>query len=57
MATLTERKSKAGTVSYKVKWTQGGRDGSYESETFTNKRRALRFQTEVEAAGNRWPDG
>ncbi len=57
MATLTERKSKAGTVSYKVKWTQGGRVGSYESETFTNKRRALRFQTEVEAAGNRWPDG
>jgi len=57
MATLTERKSKAGTVSYKIKWTQGGRDGSYESETFTNKRRALRFQTEVEAAGNRWPDG
>ena len=57
MATLTERKSKAGTVSYKVKWTQGGRSGSYESETFTNKRRALRFQTEVEANGNRWPDG
>ena len=57
MATLTERKSKAGTVTYKIKWTQGGRSGSYESETFTNKRRALRFQTEVEAAGNCWPDG
>lgn len=57
MATLNERTSKTGTVTYKVKWTQGGRGGSYESETFTNERRALRFQTEVEAAGNRWPEG
>jgi hypothetical protein len=40
-----------------VKWTQGGRDGSYESETFTDWRRALRFQTEMEAGDNRWPDG
>ncbi len=52
MATLGERTSKNGSISYKVKWTQGGRGGSYESETFTNKRRALRFQAEVEAAGN-----
>ena len=48
MATLTERTGKSGTVTYKIKWTQGGRSGSYESETFTDRRRALRFQTEVE---------
>jgi integrase len=57
MATLMEHVSKAHRVTYKVKWTQGGRGGSYESETFTDRRGALRFQSEVEAAGNRWPEG
>lgn len=32
-------------------------DGTWQSDTFGTKRQALRFQCDVEDAGNRWPAG
>ncbi len=39
-------------------WKEGGgRDGSWESETFSSKAQAVRFRRDVDDAGQRWPDG
>ena len=58
MATLENRPAKNDptTVSYRIKWRQ---DGHPEGETFGpgHRNQAKRFQLDVEAAGNRWPEG
>ncbi|MFB7916653.1 hypothetical protein [Streptomyces sp. NPDC056061] len=35
MATVRKREWKDGTITYQVRWVQGGRDGSNESGTAT----------------------
>jgi integrase len=41
-----------------VKWVLGGaRGGRWQSETFDDRRVALKFQAMAEANGHRWPDG
>lgn len=58
MASLVTRPRKDGTTAYKVQWRLGGsRDGLWQSETFDDRRQALRFQTLVEAHGHLWPTG
>ncbi len=58
MATLETRpwKSDPTIASYRIKWRQ---DGHPEGETFgpDHRSQALRFQRDVEAAGERWPEG
>ena len=53
MATIVERRRRDG-VAFQVRWRQ---DGAWQSDTFGTKRQALRFQCDVEDAGNRWPTG
>lgn len=53
MAFVVER-VRLGGAAYQVRWRQ---DGRWHSDTFGTKRQALRFQCDVEDAGNRWPDG
>src|SRR5258706_14063846 len=53
MATIVERRRRDG-VDYQVRWRQ---DGSWQSDTFGTRRQAMRFQCDVEEAGNRWPEG
>ena len=58
MATLVTRVRKDGSKAYRVKWPLGGRRGApWQSETFEDRRAAVKFQTHVEANGHRWPDG
>jgi integrase len=58
MASVVNRKHKSGEVSYKVQWLLGGRRGApWQSETFADRRAALKFQALVDANGQRWPDG
>jgi integrase len=58
MATVVTRKHKSGEHTYKVQWLLGGRRGApWQSETFTDRRAALKFVALVDAAGQRWPDG
>jgi integrase len=58
MATVVSRKRSDGTLAYRVKWVLGGaRGGRWQSETFDDRRIALKFQAMVEANGHRWPDG
>jgi integrase len=58
MATVVTRKHKSGERTYKVQWLLGGRRGApWQSETFTDRRAALKFVALVDAAGQRWPDG
>jgi hypothetical protein len=47
-----------GDCTYKVQWLLGGRRGApWQSETFRDRRVALKFQALVDANGQRWPDG
>jgi integrase len=58
MAALVTRPRRDGSVAYKVQWRLGGaRQGLWQSETFDDRREALRFQTMVEAHGELWPTG
>jgi integrase len=58
MATLVTRKHKSGERTYKVQFLLGGRRGApWQSETFTDRRAALKFQALVDAGRQRWPDG
>jgi integrase len=58
MATMVCRKRSDGTLAYRVKWVLGGaRGGLWQSETFDDRRAALKFQALVEASSHRWPDG
>ena len=63
-ATIRERTRTDGGVSCYVRWRAGGaRDGTNELETFSagttreNRANAKAFKLQVDAAGQRWPDG
>lgn len=58
MATLVTRPRRDGSTASKVQWRLGGsREGLWQSETFDDKKHALRFQALVEAHHHLWPDG
>jgi integrase len=58
MATVVTRRHRSGAVSYKVQFRLGGsRDGRWQSETFDDRKSALKFAALVDANGHRWPDG
>lgn len=58
MASLVRRPRRDGTTAYKVQWRLSGRrDGAWQSETFDDKRQALKFLTLVEAHHHLWPEG
>lgn len=58
MATLVARPRRDGSKAYKVQWRLGGsRDGLWQSETFDDRKAALKFQALVEAHHHRWPEG
>jgi hypothetical protein len=58
MASLVTRPRRDRSTAFKVQWRLGGqREGAWQSETFDDKKQALRFQALVEAHGHRWPDG
>ena len=58
MAGIVERRHKDGDITFKVQWRRGGRRGApWQSETFEERRFALKFQAMVDAAGQEWPEG
>ena len=58
MASLVTRPRRDGSTAFKVQWRLGGqRGGPWQSETFDDRKQALRFQSLVEVHGHRWPDG
>ncbi|HEX7353851.1 MAG TPA: site-specific integrase [Mycobacteriales bacterium] len=58
MASVVTRKHRSGECTYKVQFLLGGRRGApWQSETFTDRRSALKFAALVDAADQRWPDG
>ena len=58
MATVVPRPRRDGTTAFKVQWRLGGsRDGTWQSETFDDRRKALKFQALVESQHHLWPDG
>jgi hypothetical protein len=58
VATVVTRRHKDGDITYKVQWLLGGRRGApWPSETFADRRAALKFQALVDANRQRWPDG
>ncbi len=57
MATIVARRRKDGSRAYRVQWRLGGGAGPWQSETFDDRRAALKFQSQVESMGHRWPEG
>ncbi len=58
MASVVTRRHKSGECTFKVQWLLGGRRGApWQSETFQDRRAALKFQSLVDASGQRWPEG
>lgn len=58
MASVVTRKHRSGELTYKVQWLLGGRRGAaWQSETFEDRRAALKFAGHVDANAQRWPDG
>lgn len=58
MASVVTRKHKSGECTFKVQWLLGGGRGApWQSETFQDHRAALKFQSLVDANGQRWPEG
>jgi integrase len=58
MATFVTRPRRDGTTAYKVQWRLGGsRGGLWQSETFDDRKQALKFQALVEAHHHLWPEG
>lgn len=57
MATIRERPRKDGSVLYQVRWVQGGRGGSEETERFGEPDQAEQFKKLVDAHGQQWPPG
>ncbi|MBN0048187.1 hypothetical protein JS756_29575 [Streptomyces actuosus] len=60
MASIRERTNADGSVTYQVRWLEGGRGGSWESERFggdDGTAQAAQFRKLVEAHGTRWPHG
>ncbi|MEU4348262.1 site-specific integrase [Streptomyces sp. NPDC023838] len=57
MATIRKRERKDGSFTYQVRWLQGGRGGTWESENFAEEMPAEQFKLLVVAHGERWPHG
>ncbi|MDQ0943326.1 site-specific integrase [Streptomyces sp. V1I1] len=57
MATIRKRERKDGSCIYQVRWLQGGRGGSWESEPFGDEASAEQFKKLVDAHGQQWPHG
>lgn len=57
MATIRERVQKDGTSNFRVRWLQGGRGSSWESELFGAEDEAVAFKKLVDAHGQQWPYG
>ena len=57
MATIRRRERKDGSCIYQVRWLQGGRGGSWESEPFGDEKSAEDFKKLVDAHGQQWPHG
>lgn len=57
MATIRKRDRKDGSCTYQVRWLQGGRGGTWESENFAEETPAEQFKLLVVAHGERWPHG
>jgi integrase len=58
VAAVVSRPRRDGTTAYKVQWRLGGsRDGTWQSETFDDRRKALKFQALVESNHHLWPEG
>lgn len=57
MATIRKREQKSGSVTFQVRWLQGGRRGSWESERFADEEQAEAFRKLVDAHGQTWPYG
>lgn len=58
MANVVERPRKDGTVTYQVRWREGGnRDGGQQNEKFGDRASADIFKKLVDAHGQHWPPG
>lgn len=58
MAAVVDRRHKNGLTTYKVQWRLGGRRGApWQSETFADRRWAVKFQALVDVHGQQWPEG
>lgn len=57
MATIRKRERKDGTAIFQVRWLQGGRGGTWESEPFADETGADQFKKLVDAHGQAWPPG
>ena len=58
MASVVTRKHKSGECTFRVQWLLGGGRGApWQSESFQDHRAALKFQSLVDAHGQRWPEG
>lgn len=57
MATIRRRERKDGTAYYQVRWVEGGRGGSWCTETFADEDDAATFRNLVNEAGQRLPAG
>lgn len=51
MATIRKRERKDGSATFQVRWLQGGRGGSWESEPFADEESAELFKKLVDAHG------
>ncbi|WP_431930745.1 hypothetical protein [Nonomuraea jabiensis] len=57
MASIEKRPDKGKKIGYLVRRRLGGSaDGTWQSETFDQKARAVTFKLAVEACGRYWPD-
>src|SRR5437588_7072380 len=58
MASIISRPRADGSTAYKVQWRLGGgREGPWQCETFDDRRAAAKFQRQVEACDQLWPEG
>ncbi|MDK1473693.1 site-specific integrase [Streptomyces sp. 549] len=57
MATIRKRERKDGSAIFQVRWIQGGRGGTSESEPFADEDSAKAFKRLVDAHGQKWPHG
>jgi integrase len=57
MASIRKRDRKDNTTIYQVRWLQGGRGGTWETEKFADEDSAKQFKQLVDAHGQHWPPG
>jgi len=57
MASIRQRERKDGTQIHQVRWLQGGRGGSWQTETFGDHDSAAQFKALVDVHGQQWPPG